>query len=651
MRAFVRDRWDGELDEVRARHADHYLEAGREWAERLSGPDAAQWLDQMRLETANFRRAFDWLAERAPARAVDLGLVLDQMLRVSGPLETHRRVVERTVELAGATGDDVAVARARLARARLALLTGDLERAHDDGREALSRADEEADDWLEGRIRFALGEIVRQLGDAEDGREHLEAALAIARDRDRRALERSALAHLASCEIDLGRVEAAADRLEAFDRTPASDHLRRECRATKRAAYAHYFLGNYREQRRLNERALELARRLADRKLEGIALQGVGDSAFAAGDYDDAVDHYRDALELHRRLGNQHYEGVLRGNLATALHRLGELEEAAEGYRASLDIHRRTGARPYLATVSFAYGTLLLERGAFDRASRRLEESADIYTEIDGKLEDRAATDLTRGFLSLTRGTFDAAAARFETAADGFDEAGADAWRDLAAACETVANWLASESDAGTATSSLDDAADAADPDARAIADVLGALPIAEEESDEAAARIDRAKTGTDDRRPLYERSLYGRAATVAVERLVDRGIPLSDDAAEQTPVPDDPDLLVGPDGQWFRTGDEVVDLRRRGSLRRILDELVDRHDDAPDGLEVYDMFDVGWPDQEIDPDNAADRVYWAVRELRNAGLDGLLQTTDEGYILDPTAAVVTSEQPNPDDV
>jgi tetratricopeptide (TPR) repeat protein len=577
------------------------------------------------------------------------------MLRVSEPLEAHRTVVDRTVELARDSSNQPRIARALLARTRHALLKGDLEGAAEDARNALA-AVEDLDDraQLRGRALFRLGETMRQKGDADEGGRHLKRAADLAAQSDDRALERSVLAHLASCEIDVGHTEQAADYLESFDRKAQSENLRRECRAMKRAAYVHYFLGDYGEQQRLNSRALELARDLEDRNLEGLALQGLGDSSFASGDYEEAVEHYREALILHRRLGNEHYAGVLQGNLATALHRLGQLDEARDCYNASLDTHRRTGARPYLATVSFAYGTLLFETDELEPARRKLEESADLYGAIEGKLEDLAATRLTLGLLDLVDSETEKAGEEFQKAAEQFDEAGSEGWYRLATACETIARWhrgdagLDTARDAFRAVAELESA-----PECRSIARVLEAPILVDTDDEQADDRIQNARKRDDDSEDLSlcEWSLYGRAATLAAERLVEAKRSRAGRAPTSAAVSvDEADLIVGPEGRWFETDGETTDLRRRGSLRRILATLAERHGHSTEGLEVYDMFDIGWPDQEIEPNSAADRVYWAVRELRKAGLDELLQTTDEGYLLDPGAAVARSERSNPEE-
>lgn len=119
----------------------------------------------------------------------------------------------------------------------------------------------------------------------------------------------------------------------------------------------------------------------------------------------------------------------------------------------------------------------------------------------------------------------------------------------------------------------------------------------------------------------------------------------------------DEQTIRVGQAARWFQVGGaDPVDLRRRGALRRILDALVEAAaaDAAElDPLDVHELFEVGWPDQQhIDPDAAAQRVYVAIRTLRREGLSGALVTSDDGYYLASDVASIEREPaaPSPPD-
>lgn len=641
---------DGEL---RSRHGAYYATSARNWRKGLETSEGATSLHHLRTESSNIQAAFEWSREESPERAVELGLSLDRMLRLAGPFSTHRTIVERVCETAAETERPDLQARAHLARGKLELVRGDLSAARTDCERSAKRARRGERPGLRARALFTLGEVAQRRGDLSEARERFREARELARGEGRRALERLALAHLAACCADLDAADRAADYLEQFDATNRGDDLRRECRAVKQAANAHYYLDDFSAQRAANRRAVELARAISDRKLEGLALQGLGTSALALGSYQTAIDRYEEALEIHRRCGNVHYEGVLLGNLGSALHRRSRLPEARERYREALEIHRRTGAEPYEATVRFAMGALHYETGEISEARRLLERGLDVYDSIEGHTEDAAATTWTLAWIALGEREFARARDSFRAAARQFDNTDAPNWKRLSALALGLAERLVSGTvEDGVAPA---EASSSVDGDSaktvRKLESLIAALTDALA-GDGDPDQVRATARSPSDEPSLFEQSLYGRVSTLASEKLLDADIafPSADGDAAPNATVDNADLVVGPGGRWFRRGSGAFDdLRRRGALRRILAELADRHGESPDPLDVYAMFDVGWPDQEIDPDNAKDRVYWAVRELRKAGLDDLLQTTDEGYVLDPDASLARSDRSSPD--
>ena len=100
--------------------------------------------------------------------------------------------------------------------------------------------------------------------------------------------------------------------------------------------------------------------------------------------------------------------------------------------------------------------------------------------------------------------------------------------------------------------------------------------------------------------------------------------------------------LVVGRAGAWFSLdGAARVDLRRRGSLRRMLDALVSAHAARPSpSLGGAALLGAGWPDERILAEAAATRVRVAVATLRKLGLRDVLLTHDDGYRLDPDLRV-----------
>jgi hypothetical protein len=51
-------------------------------------------------------------------------------------------------------------------------------------------------------------------------------------------------------------------------------------------------------------------------------------------------------------------------------------------------------------------------------------------------------------------------------------------------------------------------------------------------------------------------------------------------------------------------------------------------------------LFAAGWPGEQAHPEAERNRVYAALSELRRLGLRELLQSRDDGYLLDPGRSV-----------
>jgi hypothetical protein len=98
-----------------------------------------------------------------------------------------------------------------------------------------------------------------------------------------------------------------------------------------------------------------------------------------------------------------------------------------------------------------------------------------------------------------------------------------------------------------------------------------------------------------------------------------------------------DVDITVADDGTWFEAAGTRVDVARRGAVRRILAALASsRLESASRALTVDELFQIGWPGERIPYESQVRRVYTAIWTLRTLGLEGLLLTRDEGYLLDP---------------
>ncbi len=101
--------------------------------------------------------------------------------------------------------------------------------------------------------------------------------------------------------------------------------------------------------------------------------------------------------------------------------------------------------------------------------------------------------------------------------------------------------------------------------------------------------------------------------------------------------------LVIGADARFFRLPHgEPVDLSRRRALRHILIALCNMREQAPgEALSIDALVESGWPGEKLLAESGAGRVYTAIATLRRMGLKAMLVRRDDGYLLDPTVALL----------
>jgi tetratricopeptide (TPR) repeat protein len=248
----------GEADQLRARHADWYLELAERASPEIHRAQALQWLDRLEAEHANLRLTVDRALEEGDAsRALRLTGAVWVYWLTRGHWTEGRRSLEAALDLATerelASGEDALwgaallalwqndeerglahstklldVSRAEGSRrgeaialeliAIAASQRGDFDRATALFEESLVIAREVGDEWLITVVLNNLGDVELNAGNFERAIELFEESLALGEERgdlDRRARQ---LTNLGSASLALGNTPAARARFdEALD--------------------------------------------------------------------------------------------------------------------------------------------------------------------------------------------------------------------------------------------------------------------------------------------------------------------------------------------------------------------------------------------------------------------------------------------------
>jgi predicted ATPase/class 3 adenylate cyclase len=280
----------GEADEIRRRHATHYvgdpLDVERVWLP----PEAPKLFGRLNRELANVRGALDWAHRTRSPLELDLATLYQRSDAVL-PSDARQRL-------------EAALANPTPQRPR-----------------------------LRARALAACGAFARMAGDLDMARRQLENALRLYRELGDELGEHVALERLAAVAGDRGDQSEEARLLdELAERARRSgDPLRRAISLSRQGARA-FSAGNREEARKLFEQSLQLSAGLG--VWEAGAHLSVANLAIVEGRFDDAVRACTAGLEIAVRQGHQILIWEALGGSARALAGTSELEAAVRLHAA-----------------------------------------------------------------------------------------------------------------------------------------------------------------------------------------------------------------------------------------------------------------------------------------------------------------------------
>jgi len=160
--------------------------------------------------------------------------------------------------------------------------------------------------------------------------------------------------------------------------------------ALRAAAHLALHDGDYAEAFRLGQECLENYRALDDARGLWGALNGLGVTAHASGDYARALAHLEQALVQTERTRSASSRAMTLGSIGAAQRGLGRFDESAGTLRTALEAAREVGDPRTEADVLHNMGLLAAQVGDFDVARRRTRESVAAFGRFryaDGQLD------------------------------------------------------------------------------------------------------------------------------------------------------------------------------------------------------------------------------------------------------------------------
>ena len=338
---------DGE--EIRRRHAEHFLALAEAASNELKGRDQQRWLQQLEREQDNLRGALGWLLERGdPADALRLSAALWLFWYMHGHISEGRR-----------------------------WLASALDRAEDTQSEAMATA-------LDG-----AGYLAGEQGDPA-ARGLLEASLRCAREIDAPAHAAIAASHLSAFVLEDGGEPARALGQEAVALARAAHDRYTLAVALNNLGEVERYMGDPALATKLYQESYEIRREIGDASRIALSLSNLGEMALLANDLERARSLLSEGVALARELGDKRNECFGLDSLGWTELLAGHVEESEQFFREALVLSRDVGL--LLTSLDLVKGLSGVAAGRADvvRAAR-LDGAVTALEEVIGKLPTSVA--------------------------------------------------------------------------------------------------------------------------------------------------------------------------------------------------------------------------------------------------------------------
>ncbi|HYN98006.1 MAG TPA: tetratricopeptide repeat protein, partial [Pilimelia sp.] len=348
----------------------------------VGDPDAARsWIQ---AEWPNLAAACTYGAAHGwPRHAIALAETLFRYLDAGGPVAEAVTGSASAVAAARAVGDPVAQARALTHLGRLHRRQGQLDRAAETYRQALTLYAGLGDHAAEAGALRNLGSVHWRQGHYRQAADHYQQAWTLYRRLGDDAGQADALVRLGLVDERLGDEAQAAQRLQ-----PALE-LFAQLGDRFSEAYVLSLLARLRhqpDQLELSavhlEESLALVRQAGDRTGQAYALTDLAAVHARRGRLTEAAGHLRQALLLHRRIGDRASEAEALNDLGQVLSAAGNAAEARTQHGEALILSGEIGDRYEQARAHDGIAATYLVAGDLDRARAHQQHARRLFADL-----------------------------------------------------------------------------------------------------------------------------------------------------------------------------------------------------------------------------------------------------------------------------
>ena len=326
----------GELQSLRRRHANYFLELAEEEERASQGPLQRAWLDRLEIEHDNLRAALAW--SLSPQGDTEMALQLTGALSHFWYVREHHSESRMWLQNALERGSDATAARAKVlvSAGRLAWFQGELARANTLLKESLTLYQDLGDDVGAAFAVLVLGRTAVSQGDRRRGETLIEESLALFRQQGNMWGIARALIVLGDGALFEGDVDRATAKFQR------SLDISQELEDAEGIALSLLYLGRAAHMRgddarsnTLLEQSLVVFKDSGDSRGVAEVLLEQGRVAHAQGNDTHALALCRESLVLSRKLDNKSHIAYCLTTLAGVIQAVGDTARGARLFGAA----------------------------------------------------------------------------------------------------------------------------------------------------------------------------------------------------------------------------------------------------------------------------------------------------------------------------
>lgn len=140
---------------------------------------------------------------------------------------------------------------------------------------------------------------------------------------------------------------------------------------------------------------LAIVREIKDREGESHILMNIGAINDWMGNYKNSLKFYKQALEINREFDNPENKGLILGNIGAAYEKLSEYTKALHHHHQALEIFQKIKNKRYEAWVFMNIGALIYKLGRREEAIENLKKALRIVQEVG----EKASEGMILGFI------------------------------------------------------------------------------------------------------------------------------------------------------------------------------------------------------------------------------------------------------------